>query len=102
MSIVDWQMDYEEVLRDSNALDGAMGAIAFAVLEMFRRGGMDEEELNILHEKMKEYFMVATNEECNAICRMVETRLQIDKRSENGYWYNSSNPFSPKRRKEQQ
>ncbi len=82
-----WQTDFEDTLRRSQKLDGAMGAIAFAVLEMFRRGGVNETEVEALHEKMKKHFMSPTNQECNAICKMVETRLQSDKRAKNGFWY---------------
>ena len=77
--------DYERLLSQSNDLEGAMGAIAFAVLEMFRRGGMKEAEITELHEKMKKYFMVPSNADCNAICKMLETRLQSEK--VNGAWY---------------
>jgi len=78
---------YAELLQDAQKLDGALGAIAFAVLEMFRRGGMTESEVHTLHEKMKVFFRLPSNEECNAICKMVETRLQKDKRDDNGLWY---------------
>ena len=78
-----------ELWAKSNELEGGMGAVAFAVLEMFRRGGMEENEVIALHEKMKTYFMVPSNEECNAILGVVEERLKQDKRLENGKWYRS-------------
>jgi len=81
------EQDFEALLQKSSYLEGAMGAIAFAVLEMFRRGGMSESEVEAIHEKMKTYFMVPSNDECNAICKMLETRLQKEKRKEDGVWY---------------
>jgi hypothetical protein len=63
-----------------------MGAIAFAVLEMFRRGGMNPTEVTALHDQMKTYFMIPTNAECNDICAMVETRLREEKTG-TGRWY---------------
>lgn len=79
--------DYQDVLERSMGVEGPMGAIAFAVLEMFRRGGLEETEVEALHERMKRYFMVPSNAECNAIIRMVETRLQSEKVAEPAVWY---------------
>ena len=78
---------YETILTQSLELEGAMGAIAFATLEMFRRGGLPETEVKALHEKMKMYFMKPSNDECNAIIKMVETRLKSDKEPEREVWY---------------
>ena len=78
---------YEETLKSSWKMDGGMGAIAFAVLEMFRLGGMEEEDVLSLHKKMELHFMSPSNEECNAICKMVEARLKADRRQDNGLWY---------------
>ena len=78
---------YETLLHGSEAWEGAMGAIAFATLEMFRRGGMPEAEVQALHEKMKIHFMKPSNEECNAVLQMVETRLKRDKEFNRDIWY---------------
>jgi hypothetical protein len=78
---------YETLLIQSIKMEGAMGAIAFAVLEMFRRGGLSEEEVEALHDKMKHYFMKPSSEECNAILKMVETRLERDKDTSRDTWY---------------
>ncbi len=78
---------YIQLLSESAELEGAMGAVAFATLEMFRRGGLPETEVQALHEKMKVYFMKPSNEECNAILRMVETRLKADKEAAGEFWY---------------
>ncbi len=78
---------HETLLNQSSNLEGGMGAIAFATLEMFRRGGLPETEVQALHEKMKIYFMKPTNEECNAILKMVETRLKVDKEPDHDAWY---------------
>ena len=78
---------YETLLSESTQLEGAMGAIAFATLEMFRRSGLPEVEVEALHEKMKIYFMKPSNDECNAIIKMVETRLKKDKQPNREVWY---------------
>ena len=75
------------LLTKSQSMEGGMGAIAFAVLEMFRRGGMSEGEVKELHEKMKVYFMKPSNDECNAILKMVEIRLQSDKDHGQSWYY---------------
>ena len=82
------QQYFTELMARSRSMEGAMGAIAFAVLEMFRRGGMSETEVEALHEKMKHHFMKPDNDECNAICRLLEARLQMDKEN-SGLWYHS-------------
>lgn len=78
---------YGQLLSESAKLEGAMGAIAFATLEMFRRGGLPEAEVQALHEKMKVHFMKPSNEECNAILKMVETRLKTEKETAREVWY---------------
>lgn len=78
--------DYPETLERSRELEGGMGAVAFACLEMFRRGGMADREVELLHAKMKQYFMNPSNEECNVILRVVETRLEEEKLPGN-VWY---------------
>ena len=78
---------YDQLLNESAKLEGAMGAIAFATLEMFRRGGLPESEVQALHEKMKVYFMKPSNAECNAILKIVETRLKTDKETNREVWY---------------
>ncbi len=78
---------YDSLLDRSKELEGGMGAIAFATLEMFRRGGLPETEVKALHEKMKSHFMKPSNEECNAILKVVETRLESDKEADQGLWY---------------
>ena len=82
--------EFQALLSKSKELEGGMGAVAFAVLEMFRRGGMPESEVEALHSKMKTYFMVPTNAECNAILAVVLKRLASDKLAENGSWYPSN------------
>lgn len=78
---------YQSLLNQSASLEGGMGAVAFATLEMFRRAGLPEAEVEALHEKMKIYFMKPSNDECNAILKMVETRLELDKEAGGEGWY---------------
>lgn len=81
------EFDISELKKSSMQLESGMGAVAWAVLEMFRRGGMPEIEITALHEKMNRYFMEPTNAECNAILKVVEERLREDKVSSGDRWY---------------
>ena len=76
-----------ELKTSSQELKTGMGAVAWAVLEMFRRGGMTSDEVSELHRKMNEYFPLPSNDECNAILKVVETRLHEDKSEANQLWY---------------
>jgi hypothetical protein len=78
--------EFEKLLEDSKELQGPMGAVAFAVLEMFRRGGLEPDYIQALHEQMKFYFVTPSNDECNVILKVVEKRLK-DERQPNGAWY---------------
>ncbi len=77
---------HSELLENSQALKSGMGAVAWAVLEMFRRGGMDAAKVSALHADMNKFFTVPSNDECNSILKVVEERLRSDK-TEAESWY---------------
>jgi len=79
-------IDNRNLFVESQSEKSGLGAVSWATLEMLRRGGMPEDEVKQLHEKMKQYFAVPTNEECNTILRVVEARLKEDGESQ-GIWY---------------
>ena len=75
-----------KLLEDSRSQEGAMGALTWAVLEMFKRAGMPDDRLNELFREMLQYFPRPANWECNEILRVLEHRLSLDKCSEH-HWY---------------
>jgi hypothetical protein len=72
---------------ESDKIKSGMGSVAWAVLEMFKRGGMNKDEVHDLHTKMEHFFANPTNDECNAILKVVETRIQEDKEPGKDIWY---------------
>ena len=79
----------KNLLEESASIKSGMGSVAWAVLEMFRRGGMPEAEVKAVHAQMDKYFPNPSNEECNTILRVVEERMEQD-REEKGRWYSQS------------
>lgn len=74
--------------RESQSLQGPMGAVAWGVLEMFRRGGMEPARIDTIHAEMKKYFTVPSNEECNSILKVIEERLKSEKQdASQDQWY---------------
>jgi hypothetical protein len=82
-----YSADFTELKQSSMKLESGLGSVAWAVLEMFKRGGMPQAEVESIHKKMDHYFAKPSNEECNAILKVVEERLQEDKISEKEIWY---------------
>ena len=80
-------IDINKLKSESEELTSGLGAVAWAALEMFKRGGMPAEELKQIHEKMNQYFAKPDNEVCNAVLRVVERRLEEDKNSKTHDWY---------------
>jgi hypothetical protein len=78
--------NHGQLLENSLALKSGMGAVAWAVLEMFRRGGMDADKVNALHADMNKFFTIPSNDECNSILKVVEERLRTDKATTDS-WY---------------
>jgi hypothetical protein len=76
-----------QLKKDSSRLKNGMGVVSWAVLEMFRRAGMPTDEIEQLKKKMNTYFTRPTNDECNAILKVVEDRLQEDKEQVTSLWY---------------
>ncbi|MBP9707350.1 MAG: hypothetical protein KBD78_06865 [Oligoflexales bacterium] len=81
------ELSYKKLLEQSQALKSGLGAVSWAVLEMFRRGGMEAAKINAIQEDMIKFFAVPDGDECNVILKVVEQRLQEDKISSNDCWY---------------
>jgi hypothetical protein len=80
------KIDYKKLKKDADRIKSGMGVVAWAVLEMFKRGGMPAAEVKELHKKMDRYFANPSNDECNAILKVVEARVQEDKEDKD-LWY---------------
>ena len=76
----------ETLFQESQKLKGGLGAIAWATLEMFKRGGLPQKDIDQLTENMSTYFANPTSDECNEILKVVEERLDLDQVQE-GVWY---------------
>jgi hypothetical protein len=77
----------ELLFERSQEFQGGLGAVAWAVLEMLRRGGMPEESLMSWYEEMTRRFARPSDEDCNAILGVVERRLAADRNPTSGRWY---------------
>jgi len=80
-------LEDRELKNSSLELKSGMGAVSWAVLEMFKRAGMPQTEVAALHQKMNEYFPKPSNDECNAILKVVEARLDEEKADDKELWY---------------
>lgn len=76
----------ENLLEKSQELKNGFGSIAWATLEMLKRGGMPTDKITQLKEDINKYFAAPSSEECNTILRVVEKRLSDDKQT-NHTWY---------------
>lgn len=79
--------EFELLFEESLELEGGMGAVAWAVLEMFRRGGMEERSIDQLHDQMSAFFAKPSDQDCNLILEVLETRLARDRSPITGRWY---------------
>ena len=77
----------DNLIRSSGSKKSGMGAVSWAVIEMFRQAGMPELEMNSIQQQMDVYFPKPSNQTCNSILKIVESRLETDKVSEDT-WYN--------------
>lgn len=80
-------VDVTQLKAEASSLKSGLGAVAWATLEMFKRGGMPEGEIKQIHEKMNEYFAKPSNDVCNAVLEVVEARLNEDKEPNSNTWY---------------
>lgn len=80
-------IDLAQLKKESAELKSGLGSIAWATLEMFKRGGMPPEEIKQIQEKMNHYFAQPSNDECNSVLRVVEARLTEDKVANSSIWY---------------
>lgn len=70
---------FDALLKESQAMSGGLGALAFGVLQLMKKGGMPENELAEVRRVMNQYFQVPTDETCNLVLRVVERRLVDDR-----------------------
>jgi hypothetical protein len=82
----EFKIDSNDLLTESQGSKNGLGAVAWATLEIFKRGGMPENDIKEIQGQMMEYFGNPSNTECNTVLRVVEKRLNDDKESE-GIWY---------------
>jgi hypothetical protein len=80
-------VDVAQLKAEASSLKSGLGAVAWATLEMFKRGGMPPQELKRIQERMNTYFAMPSDDECNAILRVVEARLVEDKAPDSNVWY---------------
>lgn len=80
-------IDFKKLKSESESLKSGLGVVAWATLEMFKRGGMGEDELKQIQDKMNHYFAKPSNDVCNAVLQVVEARLVEDKEPNSGIWY---------------
>lgn len=71
--------DFDSMLRASEKLGGGLGAVAWAVLEMMRRGGASQMELSTLQATMAKTFTLPTDGQCNMVLRVLAERLERDR-----------------------
>ena len=80
-------IDVAQLKNESAELKSGLGSIAWATLEMFKRGGMPAEEIKQIQDKMNHYFAKPSNDVCNSVLRVVEARLAEDKEANSNIWY---------------
>ena len=78
--------DFDRLHEESRVLKGGMGAVAWAIMEMFKQAGMPREQRDALFSQMTQYFALPSDEDCNTVLRVLETRLREDKDA-TGIWY---------------
>ncbi|MBI3017122.1 MAG: hypothetical protein HYY62_03890 [Deltaproteobacteria bacterium] len=78
---------HKELLEKSKELKSGLGAIAFAIVEGLRRSGAEKEQINQILELLQKQFPKLKNDECNALCKVTEMRLQTDKIPGKEIWY---------------
>lgn len=80
------ELNVDRLLMESKELQGALGATAWATLEMFKQAGMPESERESLYAKMTEYFAKPSDQVCNAVLSVLEKRL-CEEKNDDGTWY---------------
>ena len=79
-------LDKEALLNESQAMGGALGAIAFGVLRGIQAGGADERLVASMRVLLHEHLTKLSDEDCNTLCDVVYQRLQEEERKDNR-WY---------------
>jgi hypothetical protein len=81
-----YTIENQNLLEKSREVKSGLGSVAWATLEMLKRGGMPTNEIEKLNEDMNNYFAKPSDDVCNTVLRVVEKRLVEDK-EESGNWY---------------
>ena len=78
-------LDAESLLKESEALPGALGAIAYVVLKGLHAGGADPKVVASVRLLMQQHFEKLSDADCNALCDALYERLRKDAAA--GRWY---------------
>ncbi len=78
-------MNVEEVLSESLAMEGPLGAVAFIVLKALAETDASEIESEAASRLLFKHFAALSDDQCNALAEVLHRRL-ID-RPASGRWY---------------
>ena len=78
-------LDLDTVLKESTAMHGAIGALAYTVLKGLQAGGADEKVLASVRVLMQQHFQQLSDHDCNVLCDVIYTRLQEEAKKDR--WY---------------
>lgn len=76
----------KQLMDESHEMDNGLGAVAWATIEMLKRGGADAVKTQEVLDLMKSTFAKCSAVECNAVLMVLEMRLQHDKKGKL-VWY---------------
>ena len=79
--------DSKELLETSKVSKGALGALSFSILEGLTLGGLEAEEVKRIKSLLKTHLENLSSEQCNHICQVMKSRLDLDRDVETGVWY---------------
>lgn len=77
-------LDVQTLLAESEALPGALGAVAYVVLKGLQVGGADPKVVASVRLLMQQHFEKLSDADCNALCDTLYARLQ---RQAGQRWY---------------
>jgi hypothetical protein len=76
----------EELLSESEPMQGALGAIAYVALKALEMGGANTKLVMSTRLVLDEHFQNLNDEQCNALCDMLYARLRHEA-EETKAWY---------------
>lgn len=74
-----------EVMKESQGMQGALGAVAYTVLKGLQAGGADPKLVSSVRLLMQEHFQNLSDADCNVLCDVLYDRL--GKEASKGSWY---------------